>query len=625
MIKLKEITGILKKFINFKGLRMNFLSSALIFFIVMTVYLFTLAPTVYIEDSGELITAAATLGIPHPSGYPLWVLLGKLFTFIPLGSIAWRVNLMSAVFGALTASLLFLIIQKLIRNRLIAFFVALLLPFSSIFWSQSLISEVYTLNSFFVALLILIMMVWQEKRQNKQLFWLAFLYGLSLTNHQMMGLIGPAFLIFILSVDRSFYRKFGLIFKMLLLFVVGLSVYLYLPIIAAQNPLFNWGNPKTLQNFWAHVSRKAYSDFSVVSQSKSKLVYIYTFFLEIIYDFYLPAFLLSLMGLVNLFFKKFKFGLMTFLIFIFNSIGIIILRNVGWGVGGEYVHRVYYLPCFLIIVIWLGAIMGYLYRKVVELIQGRRGLLLILKVLFYLVLVSLPINFFILNYDDNNLSDFWLEYDYSKELLASLEPNAVYIFMGDGTVVGDTELFGLIYLQMVEKFRPDVFIVTENNFFYKKVDLQLGSDYNQKIEMKKKETLLKLIWPAAQKNNFPVYTNFIVNQKTAGDLKLFGRSTGIVYKIYPSLEQAKNTADKFYPPIIRNFDEKSFVNDYSAGGLVSYIYYNLAAYYLENNQGEYSQRCLINAANLDLLPNSQQYQIFLTHRNEWLGLSANKK
>ncbi|NJL71573.1 MAG: DUF2723 domain-containing protein [Candidatus Competibacteraceae bacterium] len=82
------------------------------------VYWFTLAPTVSGEDSGELIIAAHTLGVAHPSGYPLWCLLGKLFTFIPFGSIAWRVNLLSAVFGALTVGLLYGLVRRWCDSRL---------------------------------------------------------------------------------------------------------------------------------------------------------------------------------------------------------------------------------------------------------------------------------------------------------------------------------------------------------------------------------------------------------------------------------------------------------------------------------------------------------------------------
>ena len=85
----------------------------LIFLLSFAVYLITLCPTVYVGDSGEFTTAAYTLGITHPPGYPLYVLLGKIFTLIiPFGNIAYRINLMSAFFGALSCGIVYLIVRS---------------------------------------------------------------------------------------------------------------------------------------------------------------------------------------------------------------------------------------------------------------------------------------------------------------------------------------------------------------------------------------------------------------------------------------------------------------------------------------------------------------------------------
>src|SRR3989339_281858 len=90
-------------------------SACVVFFISFAVYFITLCPTVYTGDSGGLITAAYTLGVPHSPGYPLYCLLGKLFTFVPLGSIAFRVNLLSAFFAALACAVIYLLIFKIIN------------------------------------------------------------------------------------------------------------------------------------------------------------------------------------------------------------------------------------------------------------------------------------------------------------------------------------------------------------------------------------------------------------------------------------------------------------------------------------------------------------------------------
>ena len=297
---------------------LDFIIASAIFCLVMAVYLFTLAPTIYIEDNPELITAAATLGIPHPSGYPLFVLLGKLFTFIPFGSIPWRVNLMSAFFSALTISFLYLILNEITRKRFISLAVSLILPFSPTYWSQSIDAEVYTLNIFFVALLIYLLTLWSESKSIKLLYWISFIYGLSLTNHQMMILLFPAFAVFIYLNDKKIVKRFKTIFFMLLLFLLGLSVYLYLPIRSLQNPMLDWGNPETVKRFWEHITRKEYSDFSIL-QKKSKLGLILFFFINLMYDFFLPMVILALFGIMYLFIKKRKFAFLTFGVFFLNS------------------------------------------------------------------------------------------------------------------------------------------------------------------------------------------------------------------------------------------------------------------------------------------------------------------
>jgi len=116
------------------------------FLLPFIVYLFTLAPTVTDEDSGDLITSCYILGIPHPPGYPLYTILGKLFTYIPFRSIAWRVNLMSAFFASLSVSLFFLLLLKFFRPS-IALISSFIFAFSREFWSQSVIAEVHTLHT----------------------------------------------------------------------------------------------------------------------------------------------------------------------------------------------------------------------------------------------------------------------------------------------------------------------------------------------------------------------------------------------------------------------------------------------------------------------------------------------
>ena len=147
------------------------------------VYFVTLGPTITGEDSGELVTAAYHMGIAHPPGYPIWCLLGKLFTYLPHGTIAWRVNFMSAFLGAATVFLMALLVIKLTRNRLAGVAAALALAFSGEFWEQSVIAEVYSLNAFFVAACVVLLVLWYQHRSDLILVVFAAVYGLSLCNH----------------------------------------------------------------------------------------------------------------------------------------------------------------------------------------------------------------------------------------------------------------------------------------------------------------------------------------------------------------------------------------------------------------------------------------------------------
>jgi hypothetical protein len=158
------------------------------------VYLSTLCPIVYLGDSGELTAAAFCLGIPHNSGYPLYSLLGKLFCLIPLGNIAFRANLMSACLAVATVWLIYSIILKSTGSRLAGFVGAGVLAFSRVFWLQTVSAEVYTLHAFFVALLVRVLLWWDEEKDFYPLALLVFLTGLSFGNHMQTVMLAPSVL-----------------------------------------------------------------------------------------------------------------------------------------------------------------------------------------------------------------------------------------------------------------------------------------------------------------------------------------------------------------------------------------------------------------------------------------------
>lgn len=235
--------------------------------IALVVYILTLAPEITGEDSGELITAAYTLGIPHPPGYPLWCILGKLFTIlIPFGSIAYRVNFMSSFFAAGTVAFLFLVVQKITGSRPVAAGTALFFAFTHQFWSQSVIAEVYTLNAFFIVVCIFLLLIWEEKRSNRLVYLLSFVAGLGCTNHPTMAPLTPVFALYIIVKGGRAVLRPKVISISALLFLAALSVYLYLPLRARADPYMNWGNPRTIAGIAHHVMIKQYGGGHVFSK-----------------------------------------------------------------------------------------------------------------------------------------------------------------------------------------------------------------------------------------------------------------------------------------------------------------------------------------------------------------------
>ncbi|MCI0530720.1 MAG: DUF2723 domain-containing protein [candidate division Zixibacteria bacterium] len=221
------------------------------------IYWRTLAKSVFWWDSGDLIANVSVLGIPHRPGFPLYILLAKLWSWIELGgSPAWRVNLFSAVCAALTLALVYLIFQQLTVERfssrrqyvlaaLVGVGVAAMLGFNYSFWIQAVRAEVYSL-----AVLLFALMLWLAVRIEtaktfpfKSYCFFFLLLGLSLTNHPAIAISTfPALLYLVMTSWTKVWNPRNL-FWGIILFVAGLSVYLYLPLRSQTNPVFNWLNP----------------------------------------------------------------------------------------------------------------------------------------------------------------------------------------------------------------------------------------------------------------------------------------------------------------------------------------------------------------------------------------------
>ncbi|MEA3441833.1 MAG: DUF2723 domain-containing protein [Chloroflexota bacterium] len=206
----------------------------------LALYIRTLTPGLLPGDSGEFQTLAYLLGHTHPTGYPVYLVLAKLTTFIPLGDAAYRVNLFSAVMGALTVAAVYLCGRSLVRYRALAVVGAAALTVSPTFWSQALIAEIYTAGAAFLALIILALVWWDQAESSTALFIAGLLGGLSLGVHMSVVLLAPAVMLFLLLYWRCGKRMWitGIIGA-----VVGvlLTVFIFW-LIDLHNPTANYFN-----------------------------------------------------------------------------------------------------------------------------------------------------------------------------------------------------------------------------------------------------------------------------------------------------------------------------------------------------------------------------------------------
>ena len=235
--------------------------------LVACVYLLTVCPTVYLGDSGELTAAAFSIGIPHNSGYPLYVLLGKLFCLIPLGSIGFRMNLMSCFFGVGTVCLAYSLIWRMTASIVGALAGSLFLAFTPIIWLQTVSAEVYTLHAFFVALLFRLLWWWDEKKELYRILVFAGLTGLSFGNHMQTVMLAPGVFFIILSGDKKCLlspKQLGLI---TLFFILPLFIYLALPIRTLAEAAIHWGDPDSLDRFFAHVTGRSHRSAYILNKT----------------------------------------------------------------------------------------------------------------------------------------------------------------------------------------------------------------------------------------------------------------------------------------------------------------------------------------------------------------------
>jgi hypothetical protein len=235
--------------------------------LAFALYLVTACPTVYFGDSGELIGAADSLGVAHPPGYPIYTLLGRGALMLPGGEPAWRMNVMSGLFGALACAGVARLIQRWTASDLAALGAGLGLAVSFDVWAVATVTEVYTLHLGLIALLLLladrIHDTTDPVRLRRGVLLLAVVLGVALGHRPTVVLAVPAVAVLALGLRRTRVRLGSVGWAT---WVAALAVVVAIPLVAygslvirsATDPAVNWGRPGDLATLIGHVTTRSY-------------------------------------------------------------------------------------------------------------------------------------------------------------------------------------------------------------------------------------------------------------------------------------------------------------------------------------------------------------------------------
>jgi hypothetical protein len=212
-------------------------------------------------DGGDFISAAATGGVAHPSGYPLYLLLARGFQLLPVGELAFRTNLLSALCTILTALLLYAYLFRQLRDRpwarFASFLAATAYGLAPFIWGQALVTEVYALHGLLLMLCLYVLSLEQTQISEGLR---GFVFGIAATNHLTAFLIFP---LLALGVDGKLFASRTIFIKRCLGVAAGLALYGSLPVRAYFNPPINWGDASSLGGFFWLVSGQLYQKYLV--------------------------------------------------------------------------------------------------------------------------------------------------------------------------------------------------------------------------------------------------------------------------------------------------------------------------------------------------------------------------
>jgi len=469
------------------------LCAGAVFLVALVVYSWTLAPAVTLTDSGELIVAAYGLGVAHPPGFPLWIMLAHLASLVPVGNVAVRINFSSAVFAALACAMLTLVVAELIvtgsrfaaprrRNKparqgsniessktggLLMFAPAigagLLMAFCRTLWAYATITEVYTLNALLVLLVFFLVVRWRRRiietrtdssvevaTHDTWIYAAAFVFGLAMgVHHVTVALTLPAIAVVVYRTESlKFFTSRRLLYAALISITALILVYSYLPWAASRSPAMNWGNPRSLQEIWWHITGRQYRVFFYFSPAAMGAQFV-EFCRMALREFgfaWLPLTLfLAGAGLAST--HKRDRTAFWFLL-------LILLADLAYALSYEIAEDkdAYYLPAFISIAIAAGLGIHWL----IQLAASRRSPIWTPSLAAATAIVLTSAIAFAANWPFNNRRHYFIADDYVENLFSTIAPNGLMLTQ-DWQVASP-----MLYAQEIEQRRRDVKVVDIN-------------------------------------------------------------------------------------------------------------------------------------------------------------------
>jgi len=420
-------------------------------------YCLTAARDFVLGDTPELMTAAITLGVPHPPGYPLFTMLGHLFSLWPGGAVPFRVNLLAAACGTGTVALVYLTALRVCGSRTAPACAALVLACSPLFWKWSLVAEVFPLNNLLAAATIYALVVWYERPERMGFLAAgAFFSGLALANQQTIVLLGPA-VVFVLWRRRDALRIGGWQTKASaplrggwrmkaaapLAFLLGLLPYAYLPWAAARRPLWNWGDASSAANLIAVMTRQHFGSGQLINSPKYQGGSPADRIVALGASFGLLAGLLVVAGAIQAWRRARWYFWFSALAFAFAGPIFAAYANMDLAVPlSRYVlERFYLLPQVV-----LAPLMAFGVMLAAELVPRAKWLAPAAVLLAVAGGVAA-------NYREIDQSRNHVARRFAEDIFATLAPGSIL------AVDGDEVIMPLAYLQDVEGYRRDVALV----------------------------------------------------------------------------------------------------------------------------------------------------------------------